>query len=96
MWRRRDVAGPPSPAGVGGTGDEPRTRRRRSLATTGALASVLLALCAYTIIGTALTTSAAREHSLALSVDGWFGEARSAVALEEVHARHYQVEPSAA
>ncbi|MEV1286567.1 EAL domain-containing protein [Micromonospora sp. NPDC049679] len=96
MWRRRNVAGPTAQAGSGGTGDEPRSRRRRSLATTGALASVLLALSGYTIIGTALTTSAAREHSQALSVDGWFGEARSAVALEEVHARHYQVEPSAA
>jgi diguanylate cyclase (GGDEF)-like protein len=96
MVRSRSTAGPTPPRGTSRADAEPTARRRRSLATTGALASVLLALCAYTIIGTASTTSAARAHSQALSVDGWFGEARSAIALEEVHARHYQVEPSAA
>jgi diguanylate cyclase (GGDEF)-like protein len=77
-------------------GDEPRTRRLRSLATTAALGSVLVALGGYTIIGTARTTLAAQHHGRALAVDAWFSDARSAIALEEVHLRHYQVEPSSA
>ena len=74
----------------------PRARRLRSLSTTAALGSVLIALGAYTIIGTAQTTRAAQHHSRALAVDAWFSDARSAIALEEVHLRHYQVEPSTA
>jgi diguanylate cyclase (GGDEF)-like protein len=76
--------------------DGSRARRRRSLNTTAALASVLLALGAYTIIGTAMTTRAARDHSRALHVDADFSEARGAITLEEVNLRHYQVEPSSA
>src|SRR4029453_3679775 len=76
--------------------DDSRARRRRSLNTTAALASVLLALGAYTIIGTALTTRATRDHSRALHVDADFSEARGAITLEEVNLRHYQVEPSSA
>jgi diguanylate cyclase (GGDEF)-like protein len=73
-----------------------RARRRRSLATTGALASVLMALGAYSIIGTALTTRAADLHSRALTVDADFSEARGAITLEEVNLRHYQVQQSSA
>ncbi|SDZ39887.1 diguanylate cyclase (GGDEF) domain-containing protein [Micromonospora pattaloongensis] len=91
MWRGRNGADRSTGAG---TTDESRARRQRSLATTGALAAVLVALSAYTIVGTWQMTSITREHSTALSVDGWFSEARSATALEEAHARHYQVEPS--
>jgi diguanylate cyclase (GGDEF)-like protein len=76
--------------------DEPRTRRLRSLATTAALGSVLVALGGYTIIGTARTTLAAQHHGRALAVDASFSDARSAITLEEVHLRHYQVEPSSA
>src|SRR5687767_9924156 len=76
--------------------DVPRARRLRSLSTTAALGSVLVALGSYTIIGTAQTTGAAQHHSRALAVDAWFSDARSAIALEEVHLRHYQVEPSTA
>ncbi|KUL24124.1 putative bifunctional diguanylate cyclase/phosphodiesterase [Actinoplanes awajinensis] len=76
--------------------DDSRARRRHSLNTTAALASVLLALGSYTIIGTWLTTRAARDHSRALHVDADFTEARGAITLEEVNLRHYQVEPSSA
>ncbi|GAA2712883.1 hypothetical protein Apa02nite_090770 [Actinoplanes palleronii] len=57
---------------------------------------MLLALGSYTIIGTWLTTRAARDHSRALHVDADFSEARGAITLEEVNLRHYQVEPSSA
>jgi diguanylate cyclase (GGDEF)-like protein len=76
--------------------DDSRARRRRSLSTTAALASVLLALGAYSIIGTALTARAVHDHSRALHVDADFSEARGAITLEEVNLRHYQVEPSSA
>ncbi|WIM98621.1 bifunctional diguanylate cyclase/phosphodiesterase [Actinoplanes oblitus] len=76
--------------------DGSRARRRRSLNTTAALASVLMALGAYTIIGTALTAQAVHDHSRALHVDADFSEARGAITLEEVNLRHYQVEPSSA
>ncbi|AEV84817.1 Signaling protein ykoW [Actinoplanes sp. SE50] len=76
--------------------DGSRGRRRVSLNTTAALASVLLALGAYTIIGTALTAQAVHDHSRALQVDADFSEARGAITLEEVNLRHYQVEPSSA
>jgi len=76
--------------------DDSRARRRRSLATTAALASVLMALGAYSIIGTALTTMAARDHGRALTVDADFSEARGAITLEEVNLRHYQVQQSSA
>jgi diguanylate cyclase (GGDEF)-like protein len=76
--------------------DGSRARRRRSLNTTAALASVLMALGAYTIIGTALTAQAVHDHSRALRVDADFSEARGAITLEEVNLRHYQVEPSSA
>jgi diguanylate cyclase len=76
--------------------DDSRSRRRRSLNTTAALASVLLALGAYVIFGTGFTTRAAGDHSRALHVDADFSEARGAITLEEVNLRHYQVEPSSA
>ncbi|BCJ46033.1 hypothetical protein GCM10010168_49810 [Actinoplanes ianthinogenes] len=88
------------PYGLGGrrsaVRDGSRARRRGRLNTTAALASVLLALGAYTIIGTALTAQAVHDHSRALRVDADFSEARGAITLEEVNLRHYQVEPSSA
>jgi diguanylate cyclase (GGDEF)-like protein len=73
-----------------------RRHRRRSLATAVALASVLAALTAYTVIGTVDMTRAVRRHSESLTVDVWFGEARNAIAVQEMEVRHYQTEPSTA
>ena len=55
-----------------------------------------MALGTYSIIGTALTTKAAHDHSRALTVDADFSEARGAITLEEVNLRHYQVQQSSA
>jgi diguanylate cyclase (GGDEF)-like protein len=76
--------------------DEPKARRRRSLMTTAALASVLLALGAFTMQGNVQTSRATDAQSQALALDTLFSEARHAVALQEVHVRHYQVEPAVA
>ncbi|AGZ42353.1 putative bifunctional diguanylate cyclase/phosphodiesterase [Actinoplanes friuliensis] len=70
--------------------------RGRSVATTAALAGVLLALAAYVIQGTVHTTRATEQQSRALVVDSLFSEARIAIAMQEVNLRHYQVEPSVA
>ncbi|MET8150949.1 putative bifunctional diguanylate cyclase/phosphodiesterase [Actinoplanes sp. NPDC049668] len=66
------------------------------MATTAALAGVLLALAAYVIQGTVHTTRATEQQSHALVVDSLFAEARIAIAMQEVNLRHYQVEPSVA
>jgi diguanylate cyclase (GGDEF)-like protein len=66
------------------------------VATTAALAGVLLALAAYVIQGTVHTTRATEQQSHALVVDSLFAEARIAIAMQEVNLRHYQVEPSVA
>jgi diguanylate cyclase (GGDEF)-like protein len=68
--------------------------RRRSLATTAALAGVLAALSAYTVIGTVHMTQAVKRHSQSLTVDAWFGEAGAAIAVQEMENRHYQAQPS--
>ncbi|GIJ57746.1 putative bifunctional diguanylate cyclase/phosphodiesterase [Virgisporangium aurantiacum] len=74
----------------------PVFRRGRRMGTTAALASVLMALCGYIIWGNVDTTRATGQQRAALAVDAMFAEARNVVAMEEVHLRHYQVEPSAA
>jgi diguanylate cyclase (GGDEF)-like protein len=74
----------------------PVARRGRRVGTTAALASVLIALCSYIIWGNVDTTRATGQQRAALAVDAMFGEARNAIAMEEVHLRHYEVEPSVA
>ena len=71
-------------------------RRRRSVGPTAALGAVLLALAAYVILATLTSANAAQRQAQVLAIDALFAEARTAVALEEVHLRHYQVEPSVA
>ncbi len=69
---------------------------RRGGGTTAALAAVLLALAAYVLQGTAHTGRATDEQRHALAIDALFSEARTAIAMQEVNLRHYQVEPSVA
>src|SRR6476660_3504309 len=69
-------------------------RRRRSLVMTAALAAVLCGLGAFTLWGTLQGTKATETQSQALVLDSIFSEARAAVAVEEMNARHYQLEPS--
>ena len=71
-------------------------RRRRSVGPTAALGAVLLALAAYVILATLTSANAAQRQAQVLAIDALFAEARTSVALEEVHLRHYQVEPSVA
>ncbi|MGA5302605.1 putative bifunctional diguanylate cyclase/phosphodiesterase [Nucisporomicrobium flavum] len=85
---------------VGHIGGSLRTRVagfvRRGGGTTAALAAVLLALAAYVLQGTAHTGRATDEQRHALAIDALFSEARTAIAMQEVNLRHYQVEPSVA
>jgi len=85
---------------VGHIGGSLRTRVagfvRRGGGTTAALAAVLLALAAYVLQGTAHTSQATDEQRRALAIDALFAEARTAIAMQEVNLRHYQVEPSVA
>jgi diguanylate cyclase (GGDEF)-like protein len=57
---------------------------------------VLLALSTYVILATLQNTRATRSQAQVLAVDALFAEARTSIALQEVHLRHYQVEPSVA
>lgn len=63
---------------------------------TAALAVVLCGLGAFTLWGTLQATGATETQSQALVLDSIFSEARAAVAVEEMNARHYQLEPSVA
>ena len=71
-------------------------RWRRSVGPTAALGAVLLALATYVILATLDSANVARHQAEVLAVDALFAEARTTVASEEVHLRHYQVEPSVA
>jgi diguanylate cyclase (GGDEF)-like protein len=71
-------------------------RPRRSLGMNAALAAVLCGLGAFTLWGTLQTTRATETQSRALALDSIFSEARAAVAVEEMRARQYQLEPSVA
>jgi len=75
---------------------EPGRRRGRSFAMTGALATVLTGIAVFTFWGTLQTTQVTTKQSHALVLDAMFSEARSAVAVEEMHTRQYQLEPSLA
>jgi diguanylate cyclase (GGDEF)-like protein len=93
MWRRSNQASPAarySQAGVN------RSRRRHSFGPAVALGVVLIALSAYTVIGTVRMAQAVQRHSRSLTVDAWFGEARDAVGIQEMEMRHYQVEQNIA
>jgi diguanylate cyclase (GGDEF)-like protein len=83
-------------AGVGLARDTGGARWRRSVGPTAALGAVLLALAAYVILATLNSASIARHQAQVLAIDALFAEARTSIALEEVHLRHYQVEPSVA
>jgi diguanylate cyclase (GGDEF)-like protein len=63
---------------------------------TAALTAVLCGLGAFTLWGILQTTQATRTQSQALVLDSIFSEARATVAVQEMHARHYQLEPSVA
>lgn len=63
---------------------------------TAALAAVLCGLGAFTLWGTLQGTQATQAQSHALVLDAIFNDARAAVAVEEMRARHYQLEPSVA
>ncbi len=71
-------------------------RRGRSFAMTAALAAVLCGLGTFTFWGTLQTADATAAQSRALVIDAMFSEARNAVAVEEMHARQYRLEPSIA
>lgn len=75
---------------------DPVLRPRRSLGMTAALAAVLCGLGAFTLWGTLQATRATEAQSKALVLDAVFSEASSAVAVQEMQARHYQLEPSVA
>src|SRR5829696_1738559 len=75
---------------------EPGRRRRRSFAMTAALGAVLTGIAVFTFWGTLQTTHVTTKQSHALVLDAMFSEARSAVAVEEMHTRQYQLEPSLA
>lgn len=77
-------------------GADPVLRPRRSLGMTAALAAVLCGLGAFTLWGTLQATRATEAQSHALVLDAIFSEASSAVAVQEMQARHYQLEPSVA
>ncbi len=63
---------------------------------TAALAAVLTGIAVFTFWGTLQTTHVTTKQSHALVLDAMFSEARSAVAVEEMHTRQYQLEPSLA
>lgn len=63
---------------------------------TAALAAVLCGLGAFTLWGTSQTSRATDTQSQALELDAVFSEARNAVAVQEMHASQYRVEPSVA
>jgi diguanylate cyclase (GGDEF)-like protein len=67
---------------------------RRSLGMTAALAAVLCGLGAVTLWGTLQTTRATETQSHALVLDAIFSDVSNAVAVEEMHARQYQLEPA--
>lgn len=75
---------------------DPVLRPRRSLGMTAALAAVLCGLGAFTLWGTLQATRATEVQSQALVLDAIFSEASAAVAVQEMQARHYQLEPSVA
>jgi len=75
---------------------EPGHRRGRSFAMTAALAVVLCVLGTFTFWGTLQTAHVTTDQSHALVLDAMFSEARSAVAVEEMHTRQYRLEPSIA
>ncbi|MBV1855671.1 putative bifunctional diguanylate cyclase/phosphodiesterase [Catellatospora tritici] len=63
---------------------------------TAALAAVLCGLGAFTLWGTLQATQATEAQGKALVLDAIFSEASAAVAVQEMQARHYQLEPSVA
>jgi diguanylate cyclase (GGDEF)-like protein len=63
---------------------------------TAALAAVLCGLGAFTLWGTLQTTRATETQSHALLLDAIFSDVSKAVALQEMHARQYQLEPAVA
>jgi diguanylate cyclase (GGDEF)-like protein len=63
---------------------------------TAALAAVLCGLGTFTFWGTLQATHVTTDQSHALALDAMFSDARSAVAVEEMHTRQYQLEPSVA
>jgi diguanylate cyclase (GGDEF)-like protein len=63
---------------------------------TAALAAVLCGLGTFTFWGTLQTTHVTSKQRHALVLDAMFHDARSAVAVEELHTRQYQLEPSVA
>jgi hypothetical protein len=63
---------------------------------TAALAAVLCGLGLFTLWGAFQTTRATEAQSRALVLDAIFGEVRTAVAVQEMHARQYQLEPAVA
>jgi diguanylate cyclase (GGDEF)-like protein len=64
-----------------------------NVAMTAALGAVLIALAAFVIQGTVQTSRAADEQHEALAVDLLFADVRNAVSMQEVHLRHYEVQP---
>ena len=63
---------------------------------TAALAAVLCGLGAFTLWGTLQTTRATETQSHALVLDAIFSDVNNAVAVQEMHARQYQLEPAVA
>ncbi len=63
---------------------------------TAALAAVLFGLGAFTLWGVLQTTRATETQSHALVLDAIFSDVSKAVALQEMHARQYQLEPAVA
>ncbi|MEV4412043.1 bifunctional diguanylate cyclase/phosphodiesterase [Catellatospora sp. NPDC049609] len=63
---------------------------------TAALGAVLCGLAALTIWGTVTAVDAAEAQSRALRLDAVFGDISTAVSVQEMLARHYQLEPSPA
>jgi diguanylate cyclase len=82
--------------GRAGSRDELVVLRRRRLGMTAALAVVLLGLGVFTLWGSLQTTRATQAQGRALELDAIFSDARNAVAVQEMHTRQYQLEPSVA
>ena len=96
QWPWKRAAGRGRTPGPDGSRAELEVRPRRSLGMTAALAAVLCGLGAFTLWGTLQATQATETQSHALVLDAIFSDARAAVAVQEMRARHYQLEPSVA
>jgi hypothetical protein len=92
VWARRRTREPRP--GAKSRSDGGRIERWRSRILTTALASVLLGLGGYTLHGNLENSRAAHAHRGSLALDALFAEARNAIALEEVHVRNFQVDPT--